>query len=58
MEVERNTQCLNCAELWKRLDELTEEKVRTQKKQGAQLALSTILLGLLLVNMILALLAA
>lgn len=40
MEKERESQCPNCAELWKRIDKLTEEKAREQKKQGAQLVLS------------------
>jgi len=57
MEPERNTQCPNCAELWKRLDKLTEEKAQAQKKQGAQLVLSIILFVLILAGFIVSLLA-
>ncbi len=50
MENERENQCANCAELWKRIDKLTEEKARGQKLQGAQLTLSVGLLILIVVS--------
>ena len=50
MENERENQCANCAELWKRIDKLTEEKARGQKLQGAQLTVSIGLLILIVVS--------
>ncbi len=50
MENERENQCANCAELWKRIDKLTEEKARGQKLQGAQLTASIVLLILIVLS--------
>jgi len=50
MENKRENQCANCAELWKRIDKLTEEKARGQKLQGAQLTVSIGLLILIVVS--------
>ena len=50
MENERENQCANCAELWKRIDKLTEEKARGQRLQGAQLTVSIGLLLLIVVS--------
>lgn len=37
MEPDQNTQCPNCAELWKRLDEANEEKAKlSREKANAQ----------------------
>jgi hypothetical protein len=57
MEPERDTKCPHCAELWKRLDKLTEEKAQAQKKQGAQLVLSILLFMLVLAGLIVSLLS-
>ena len=57
METERDTQCPNCAELWKRIDKLTEEKAKAQKKEGAQLVLSIVLFVIILAGVIVRLLA-
>ena len=43
MDDRSTTGCPNCAELWKRIDQLTEEKVRTQRLQGINTALSVLL---------------
>ncbi len=56
MEKEKESQCPNCAELWKRIDKLTEEKVQAQKKQGAQLVLSIVLFVLILAGFVVRLL--
>lgn len=37
------TGCPTCAELWKRIDQLTEERVRAQRLQGVNTALSVVL---------------
>ena len=50
MENKRENQCANCAELWKRIDKLTEEKAQRQKLQGAQLTVSIGLLILIVVS--------
>ena len=50
MENKRENQCASCAELWKRIDKLTEEKARGQKLQGAQLTVSIGLLILIVVS--------
>jgi len=55
METEKDTQCPNCAELWKRLDQLAEEKAKAQKWQGANMVVSIVLFILILANLILAL---
>ena len=57
MEPERDTQCPNCAELWKRIDKLTDEKAKAQRAQGAQLALSIVLFVLIIAGFIVSLLA-
>ena len=57
MNPERDTQCPTCAELWKRLDKLTEEKAQAQKKQAAQLVLSLVLFVLILAGLIVRLLS-
>jgi hypothetical protein len=57
MEPERDTQCPNCAELWKRIDKLTDEKAKAQKTQVAQLVLSIVLFALILAGFIVSLLA-
>ena len=43
MDDHPTTGCPNCAELWKRIDQLTEEKVRAQRQQGVNTALSVVL---------------
>ena len=34
METEKETQCPNCAELWKRLDEANEEKAKLSREKA------------------------
>ena len=43
MDDHPTTGCPNCAELWKRLDQLTTEKARTERSQGISTALSIVL---------------
>ncbi len=45
------TECPNCAELWKRIDQLTEEQVRNGRRQGVNTALSVLLLLMLCVGL-------
>lgn len=35
METEKETQCPNCAELWKRLDEANEEKAQLGREKAS-----------------------
>ena len=44
---ENDSQCPNCAELWKRIDKLTEEKAKGKMMQGMQLVTSIVLLILI-----------
>jgi|GEM_PF-5524416 hypothetical protein len=50
METEKESRCPNCAELWKRIDQLTEEKTKAKRKEGAQLVVSIILFIAILLN--------
>jgi hypothetical protein len=50
MEKEKHDQCPNCTELWKRIDKLTEEKVKHQRMQGVQIVISSILFILIILN--------
>ena len=50
MENDKESGCPNCAELWKRIDQLTEEKAKAKSKEGAQLVVSIVLFILILIN--------
>ena len=56
MENEKDSQCPNCAELWKRIDKLTEEKAKAQKMQGVQLVVSILLFIIIFVGFVVRLL--
>lgn len=50
MEKENESRCPNCVELWKRIDELSEQKAKAQRWQGAQFVVSILLFVGILVN--------
>ena len=56
MEKETETKCPNCAELWKRMDKLTEEKANAKSKESVQLVVSIVLFALILINFVVTLL--
>ena len=51
MDDRSTTECPNCAELWKRIDQLTGEKVRDRRRQGINTALSVLLFLMLCVGL-------
>ena len=56
MENSKDSHCPNCAELWKRIDILTEEKSKAQKAQGVQHVFSILLFIIILVGFVVKLL--
>jgi hypothetical protein len=54
--MEKESGCPNCAELWKRIDKLMEEKAKAKSKAGVQLVVSIVLFILILINFVVTLL--
>jgi hypothetical protein len=50
MEPEKNTQCTNCAELWKRLDEANEEKAQLSRQKASAKTWLNIFIVLAIIN--------
>ena len=53
MEPEKETQCPNCAELWKRLDEANEEKAKAIQEKARAKTWLNIFIVLAIINGIL-----
>lgn len=50
MEPEKNTQCTNCTELWKRLDEANEEKAQLSRQKASAKTWLNIFIVLAIIN--------
>ena len=56
METEKETQCPNCAELWKRLDEANEEMAKLSREKARAKTNLNIFIVFAIINGILAIL--
>lgn len=50
MEPEKNTQCTNCAELWKLLNEANEEKAQLSRQKASAKTWLNIFIVLAIIN--------